>query len=62
MGNALRPTRNENLAYRQDGPALWRFYDITDGRKDRLVGPQYKTKSELLADLSDYEVRAGWAK
>lgn len=50
----LRATRFlDTLAYRCDGPNLWRFYDIT-GDKPAAVGPQYQSKAELLADLERY--------
>jgi hypothetical protein len=49
----LRATRwLDTLAYRCDGPGLWRIYDITD--KPAPVGPQYRSKAELLADLERY--------
>lgn len=50
MDGTLRPTRYAELWYRQDGPGLWRFYS----EDRRAVGPQYKTKAELLADLERY--------
>ncbi len=50
----LRPTRwLDTLAYRCEEPGLWRIYDITD-TPARPVGPQYRSKDELLADLERY--------
>lgn len=50
MGD-IRPTRFQELGYRQDGPKLWRIY-ATDG--NQAVGPHYATRTELLADLERY--------
>lgn len=46
-------TRFSNLGYIKDAPSLWRFVDLTDNSQAR-VGPQYKTKIELLCDLDRY--------
>lgn len=47
----IRPTRFKELGYRSDAPGLWRIYDM---ESERPVGPQYPTKSELLADLARF--------
>jgi hypothetical protein len=52
-----RRTRFAELGYRCDGPSLWRIYDITD--TPQPVGPQYRTKAELLADLDRYAKNFG---
>jgi len=44
----MSKTRFEGLSYEQQAPGLWRFVDEEDGR---VVGAQYPTKAELLADL-----------
>ena len=46
-------TRFTNLGYINDAPGLWRFVDLSDNSNAR-VGPQYKTKIELLCDLDRY--------
>ena len=51
---AVRPTRYVELGYRCDGPGLWRIYDVMDATSPAAVGPQYRTKAELLADLERY--------
>ena len=47
----MTKTRYAELAYRNDGPGLWRIVTTEDGA---AVGPQYGTKAELLADLERY--------
>lgn len=51
-----RPTRFEELGYVQQARGLWRFVAMED---NRVVGPQYRTKAELLADLAAY-AREAW--
>ena len=53
MNDSIRKTCFEELGYVCDGPGLWRVVDLSDGRQAR-VGPQYRTKVELLADLERY--------
>ncbi len=55
-----RPTRFEGLGYRMDAPGLWRFVDTSDGM-EATIGPQYKTKLELLADLGNFAQERGFA-
>ena len=50
----IRPTRYATLGYRCDGRGLWRVYDVDDRESPAAVGPQYRTKAELLADLAHY--------
>ena len=50
----LRPTRYAELFYRQDAPTLWRIYVKEAGDIAYAVGPHYRTKAELLADLQQY--------
>jgi hypothetical protein len=45
------PTRFAELGYRRDFENCWRFVCI---ETDASVGPQYRTKAELLADLGRY--------
>jgi len=53
----IRPTRFDGLGYRQDGASLWRFYDTATGC---AIGAQYKTKAELLAELSTFAKERGF--
>lgn len=60
----LTKTRFAGLAFYQQQPGLWRVADIHDSQLNaqglpRAVGPQYRTKSELLADLERY-ARESW--
>ena len=54
--NHVRETRYPELGFRQDAPGLWRVVDVSTGSS---VGPQYSTRSELLADLARYAAD-GW--
>jgi hypothetical protein len=60
----LTRTRYAGLAYGNTNPAgtpLWRFVDVHEGEdKARTVGPQYGTKTELLADLERYAKSWGY--
>ncbi len=40
-----RPTRYDELGYRQDAPGLWRVVDITDDA-NKAVGPQMRLTRE----------------
>lgn len=44
-------TRFTELGFTNVAPSLWRFVDLSTGN---CVGEQYRTKAELLADLSRY--------
>ncbi len=57
----LTQTRIPELGVRQDGPKLWRFVDMTDGRHN-AVGELYRSKTEALADLDRYSYAGGWRK
>jgi hypothetical protein len=46
-----RPTRFPELAYINQAAGLWRIVTTEDGA---TIGPQYRTKAELLADLDRY--------
>jgi hypothetical protein len=52
----IMPTRFKQLGYVCDAPGLWRVVD-KDG--EHRVGPQYRTKAELLADLNRYATEYG---
>ena len=54
----IRPTRFAILGYRQDAAQLWRIYSM-DGDRPHAVGPHYRTKTELLADLERYAQEYG---
>ena len=63
--SGIRPTRYDALGYRCDGRGLWRIYDIMDTDSAGAVGPFYRTKAELLADLDRYATEFGcatWAR
>lgn len=47
----IYPTRYPELGYAQHGPNLWRIIDMETGA---AIGPHYKSKTELLADLDRY--------
>jgi len=51
VNSTIRPTRYQELGYRNDGQDLWRIYSTDD---ERAVGPYYASKAELLADLERY--------
>lgn len=51
MEDKVRPTRYKELGYMQQGRSLWR---LVDQESASVVGPQYKTKAELLGDLDRY--------
>lgn len=53
---AATATRFAQLGYRQDFRACWRVVDLESGSS---VGPQYRTRAELLADLERY-ARENW--
>lgn len=57
----IRPTRFATLGYRQDDTSLWRVYNM-DGDTPHAVGPHYRTKAELLADLERYANEYGAAR
>lgn len=51
-----------SLWFKQTGRGLWRFYVYTDERDCfSVVGPHYRTKAELLADLERYATDYGFA-
>ncbi len=50
---SLRPTQYDGLCYTMQDRSLWRFVWTGDGGQV-TVGPQYRTKAELLADLTRY--------
>lgn len=55
----ITPTRYKELGYRRDGIYLWRIYDITTPRREAAIGPLYRTKAELLADLDRFGAAFG---
>lgn len=60
----LTKTRFAGLAFYKQAPGLWRVVDIHESELNSqgvpsVVGPQYRTKSELLADLDRY-ARESW--
>lgn len=62
MNHTIHRTRFETLGFINQLPGLWRFIDLSDYKPQdppRTVGPQYRTKAELLADLARY-ARDSW--
>lgn len=58
----INRTRFDGLGYINQSKGVWRVVDIHDAfdsSNPRCVGPQYKTKAELLADLERY-ARESW--
>lgn len=56
-GYTIVPTRFPELGYTKVAPGLWRCVDITSLAEYQFVpfvGPHYRTKAELLADLERY--------
>jgi hypothetical protein len=49
-----RPTRFKELGFCCHAPNLWRIMDITDDPRGAAVGPFYRSKDELLADLNRF--------
>jgi hypothetical protein len=49
--DSARATRYAELGYRKVLPTLWRIVDMATGAE---IGPHYRTKAELLADLARY--------
>ncbi len=47
----MRKTRFKELGYAKHAPNLWRILDSDTGA---AIGPHYRTKAELLADLERY--------
>lgn len=52
----VRPTRFPELGYVKDAPDLWRIVTTEDGAR---IGPHYRTKAELLADIDRYATDYG---
>lgn len=51
MRTGIKPTRFLELGYRHECPGLWRIVEMTDGKP---MGPLYRTRLELLADLERF--------
>jgi hypothetical protein len=52
----MRDTRFKELGYIKCAASLWRIVDADTGS---TIGPHYKTKTELLADLARYAKEYG---
>ncbi len=52
-------TRFRFLGYAKLVSGLWRFIALDEPGSPAAVGPFYRSRSELLADLTDY-VRRAW--
>lgn len=51
MPSTVRRTRYPELGYEKQGHDVWRFIDL---QTFRAIGPFYRTRAELLADLSNF--------
>jgi len=51
MKQQIHSTRYPELGYANHAPSLWRIIDMETGA---VIGPHYKSKAELLADLDRY--------
>ena len=49
-------TRFEELGYTKIDTNLWRIVSLEDGA---VIGPQYRTKTELLCDIERYATEYG---
>ncbi len=62
----IHSTQYAGLGYANTNPAgvaLWRVidkHDVPEGGREGVVGPQYKSKAELLADLPRYAATWGY--
>jgi hypothetical protein len=61
MNATIRETRYPGLGYRKDDRQLWRFYALDDPQRPAAVGPHYRTRRELLADVDRYARAYGLA-
>jgi hypothetical protein len=52
-------TRYKELEYRKDGPTLWRICETPSSEANSAIGPHYRTKAELLADLERFAAEFG---
>ncbi len=50
----IRPTQFHEFGYSETSPGLWRIWSLEDPAHPATVGPHYRTKAELLADLDRY--------
>ncbi len=60
---AIFPSRFKGLGYANTNPvgdATWRVIDRHDAGRDAPVGPVYRSKEELLADLPRYAKSWGY--
>ena len=55
MNKKLHRTRFKGLGYIHQDKNLWRVVDLHDGiNTNHVVGPHYRSKTELLGDLERY--------
>ncbi len=56
--DTIHPTRYPELSYVHETPGLWRIVDALGGLNASgflsRIGPHYRTRAELLADLARY--------
>lgn len=53
-----QPTCYPPLGYRRVDRSTWCYVDLSDGA---VIGPYYRTRTELLADLERYAAHFGCA-
>lgn len=53
------PTRYDGLGYRKVDATTWMFVDTSDGG-DAQIGPQYRSKAELLSDIESFAKIRGY--
>ena len=58
MEDHVRRTRYKELGYVKHSPTLWRIVDMESGH---VIGPHYRSKEELLADLTRFAREYGCA-
>ncbi len=52
----MNKTRYPELGYEQIDKTTWRFVDLSTGK---AIGPYYRNKTELLADLERFATQFG---
>ncbi len=59
IGPTFHSTRFSILFYAQVDRNLWRFFVRDSDNSGASVGPHYRTKAELLGDLTRYATEYG---
>jgi len=53
-------TRFKDLYYSCEGPAQWSFYEKHENYYFASIGPKYKSRVELLADMRAFAEERGF--